>query len=109
MNSVNELNLDETQVIQEIKEQPSPRLSNLEVNIRNLARLPFLALIRLYQLTFSKMLPADTCRYYPSCSHYGYQSIFKYGILKGGIMAVYRILRCNPFSKGGYDPVPGNR
>ena len=109
MNSVNELNLDEASGKQTIKEQRSPRLSNLEINILNLARLPFLALIRLYQLTFSKMLPPDTCRYYPSCSHYGYQAIYKYGILKGGFLATNRILRCNPFSKGGYDPIPENK
>jgi len=109
MNSVNELNLDEAPITQKIKEQPSPRLSNLELNLRNLARFPFLALIRLYQLTFSKMLAPGTCRYYPSCSHYGYQSIYRYGILKGGVMATYRVLRCNPFSKGGYDPVPKNK
>jgi len=108
MNSVNELNIDEASNTQTIKEQRSPRLSDLELNIRNIVRLPFLALIRLYQLTFSKMLPPDTCRYYPSCSHYGYQSIYKYGILRGGVMAFYRVLRCNPFSKGGYDPVQKN-
>jgi putative membrane protein insertion efficiency factor len=106
MNSVNEINIDDPQVTKKIKEHRSPRLSNLELNFRNIARFPFLALIRLYQLTFSRMLPRDTCRYYPSCSHYGYQSIYKFGILRGGVMAIYRVLRCNPFSKGGYDPVP---
>jgi len=109
MNTVNEINLDEAQIIHTIKEHRSPRLSNLELNIKNLARFPFLALIRLYQETFSKLLPPDTCRYYPSCSHYGYQSVYKYGILKGGVMATYRVLRCNPFSKGGYDPVPDKK
>lgn len=109
MKSVNELNLDDSHSNHEIEEQRSPRLSNLEINFRNLARFPFLALIRLYQLTFSKMLPPDTCRYYPSCSHYGYQSIYKFGILKGGFLAIFRVLRCNPFSKGGYDPIPENK
>lgn len=46
------------------------------------------------------------CPYYPSCSEYGLQAVEKYGALKGGALAAYRILRCNPFSKGGYDPVP---
>jgi hypothetical protein len=46
------------------------------------------------------------CPYYPSCSEYGYEAIQKYGALKGGMLASYRVLRCNPFSKGGYDPVP---
>ncbi len=45
------------------------------------------------------------CPYYPSCSCYGLEAVEKYGALKGGAMAAWRILRCNPFSKGGYDPV----
>jgi len=50
-------------------------------------------------------LPANTCRFYPSCSHYGYQAVYKYGALKGSLMATWRVLRCNPFNAGGYDPV----
>ena len=46
------------------------------------------------------------CPYVPSCSAYGYEAISKYGAVKGGLLTVWRILRCNPFSKGGYDPVP---
>ncbi len=46
------------------------------------------------------------CPYFPSCSQYGYEAIEKYGPVKGLILAIWRILRCNPFSKGGYDPVP---
>ncbi|MCY6356376.1 membrane protein insertion efficiency factor YidD [Clostridium sp. ZS2-4] len=45
------------------------------------------------------------CRFYPTCSQYAIEAIQKYGALKGGIMAIKRIVRCNPFSKGGYDPV----
>ena len=90
----------------EIHEQRSPSLKDLPFNFKTLARFPLLALIRLYQKTISKTLPEDTCRYYPTCSHYGYQAIYKYGTLKGGWMAFTRVLRCNPFSKGGYDPVP---
>ncbi len=69
-------------------------------------RLMLLLLIRFYQSTFSKALPANTCRFYPTCSHYGYEVIYKYGALKGGLMALWRVLRCNPFNPGGYDPVP---
>lgn len=69
-------------------------------------RIILLALIRLYQATFARLLPPDTCRFYPSCSHYGYQSIYKYGAIKGTWMAIWRVLRCNPFNPGGYDPVP---
>jgi putative membrane protein insertion efficiency factor len=61
--------------------------------------------IRLYQMTLSRMLP-NSCRFIPSCSEYGYQAIAKYGLLKGGWLAVKRITRCHPFNAGGYDPVP---
>jgi uncharacterized protein len=62
-------------------------------------------LIRGYQVGISPFLP-PSCRFVPSCSEYGYQAIEKYGIIRGGAMTVWRILRCNPFGKGGYDPVP---
>jgi putative membrane protein insertion efficiency factor len=62
-------------------------------------------LIRLYQQTLSQVTP-PSCRFVPSCSQYGYEAIDKYGFFKGGWMTTKRILRCNPFSKGGYDPVP---
>jgi len=83
-----------------------PRLRDLPRLPRNWARIPLLALIRLYQKTISPGLPEGTCRFYPSCSHYGYQAIYRYGALKGSTMAAWRILRCNPFNPGGYDPVP---
>ena len=83
-----------------------PRLRDLVRTPRNWPRLTLLALIRLYQITIARGLPADTCRFFPSCSHYGYQAIYKHGALKGGWMATWRILRCNPFNPGGYDPVP---
>jgi putative membrane protein insertion efficiency factor len=82
-----------------------PKLRELPVKWNTIPRWPFLALIRLYQLIVSPALPPNTCRFYPTCSHYGYQAIYKYGILKGGIMATWRVLRCNPFNPGGYDPV----
>ncbi len=83
-----------------------PRLRDLPRRPGNWPRLPLLGLIRLYQMTLSRGLPADTCRFYPSCSHYGYQAIYKHGALKGTLMAAWRVLRCNPFNPGGYDPVP---
>jgi putative membrane protein insertion efficiency factor len=64
-----------------------------------------LGLIRLYQATFSRILP-PSCRYEPSCSHYTYEAIQKYGLIKGGWMGLKRIGRCHPLSPGGYDPVP---
>jgi putative membrane protein insertion efficiency factor len=64
-----------------------------------------LKVIRFYQKAISPLFP-PACRFYPTCSHYGYQAIEKYGIVKGGWMAVKRIGRCHPFNPGGYDPVP---
>ena len=65
-----------------------------------------LGLIRLYQMTFSRLIPPDTCRFTPTCSHYGYEAIEKHGALRGGWMAIKRVLRCAPWHPGGYDPVP---
>jgi len=67
-------------------------------------RFIFVAIIKFYQKAISPMFP-PSCRFYPTCSEYAVQSITKYGIFKGGIKAGWRILRCNPFNKGGYDPV----
>lgn len=83
-----------------------PNLSDLPFSLVNAPRWVLLALVRLYQKTLSRALPSNTCRFYPSCSHYGYQAIYKYGAIKGSLMAAWRILRCNPFNPGGYDPVP---
>ena len=62
-------------------------------------------LIRFYQKYLSPM-KSTKCPYTPSCSQYGLEAIQKSGAVKGGMLAVWRILRCNPFSRGGYDPVP---
>jgi len=83
-----------------------PTLRDLPVTLGTLPRWPLLALIRFYQLTFSHTIPQGSCRFYPTCSHYGYQAIYRYGVLKGGYLAMWRVLRCQPFSRGGYDPVP---
>ena len=85
---------------------PELNLRDLPLRLQNLPRYPLLVLIRLYQATISRLLPADSCRFYPTCSHYGYQAIYKYGALRGSLMAAWRVLRCNPFNPGGYDPVP---
>ncbi len=61
-------------------------------------------IIKGYKKFISPLLPAS-CRFYPTCSTYAIQAIEKYGIIKGSIKAAYRIIRCNPFNKGGYDPV----
>jgi len=83
-----------------------PRLRDLPLTVWNLPRLVLLALIRMYQAVVSPTLPPDTCRFYPTCSHYGYQAIYKHGAVKGAWLAVKRVIRCDPFNPGGYDPVP---
>ena len=64
-------------------------------------------LIKIYQKFLSPIFThfGSHCKFYPTCSEYTKQAIKKYGLFKGGIMGIWRILRCNPFSKGGYDPV----
>ncbi|MDT0318173.1 MULTISPECIES: membrane protein insertion efficiency factor YidD [unclassified Streptomyces] len=68
-------------------------------------KYPLLLLIKLYQWTISPLL-GPVCRYYPSCSHYGYGAIDRHGAIKGTALTVWRILRCNPWSPGGVDHVP---
>ena len=68
-------------------------------------KYPLLALIKLYQWTISPLL-GPVCRYYPSCSHYGYTAIDRHGAVKGTALTAWRILRCNPWSPGGVDHVP---
>ena len=83
-----------------------PRLRDLPLKPVYIPRMILLALIRVYQKTLSRGLPGNSCRFYPSCSHYGYQAIYKHGAFKGSYLAIWRIIRCNPFSSGGYDPIP---
>lgn len=71
-----------------------------------------LKLIKIYQKTLSfdhgfpkYFFPDGYCRFHPTCSEYGYAAIEKYGLIKGGSLAAWRVLRCNPFNKGGYDPL----
>ncbi|MBR1911253.1 MAG: membrane protein insertion efficiency factor YidD [Treponema sp.] len=72
---------------------------------RNLA-IKFLCLcIRFYQICISPLFPG-CCRFTPTCSHYALEAIQKHGPIKGVYLAVRRILRCNPYHEGGYDPVP---
>ena len=63
-------------------------------------------LIRLYRKYISPLTGRSTCIYVPTCSQYAIEALEKYGVLKGTYLAVRRILRCHPFAKGGYDPVP---
>lgn len=65
-----------------------------------------ITLIRIYQLGISPYLGSGKCIFHPTCSEYAIQAVSKYGVLRGGAKAIWRILRCNPFNKkGGYDPL----
>lgn len=84
----------------------------MPINLKYQPRFFVLKLIRIYQKTLSFdhgamkiFFPQGYCRYHPTCSEYGYLAVEKYGIFKGGLIALGRIFRCNPFSKGGHDPV----
>jgi putative membrane protein insertion efficiency factor len=67
-------------------------------------RYAVLFLISFYKAVISPLLP-PSCRFQPTCSEYAYEAVSRYGIIKGGRLAIWRILRCNPFCRGGYDPV----
>jgi putative membrane protein insertion efficiency factor len=71
-------------------------------------RAAVLAPIRFYQRFISPALP-QRCKYHPTCSAYAVQAIQRFGILRGCMLAAWRLLRCNPFSHGGYDPVSDQR
>ena len=72
--------------------------------LRGLRRLA-VVLIRTYRAALSPLL-GPSCRFVPSCSHYGEEAIVQHGLLRGGALTAWRILRCHPFVRGGYDPVP---
>jgi hypothetical protein len=65
------------------------------------------ALVKAYKMFISPYLP-KSCRFYPSCSTYSIESFKKYGFIKGLFLTIERIIRCNPFNPGGFDPVPEN-
>jgi len=78
-------------------------------------RVPFLVIIKVYQKTispdhgiFSGLFPYGVCKYSPTCSCYGYEAIERHGVWKGSLLAGWRVLRCNPWAKGGKDLVPKN-
>ncbi|MDO5110771.1 MAG: membrane protein insertion efficiency factor YidD [Clostridia bacterium] len=73
--------------------------------MKDIGKRFLLSLIRGYQLYISGLHPG-CCRYTPTCSRYALQAIDRFGALRGSLLAIWRVLRCNPFSHGGYDPVP---
>lgn len=92
------------------RNRPHRRLWCPELQSRlRLARvfsLPVLALIRLYQETISKEIQSRQCRFNPTCSHYAYEAIARYGLILGGLLTYKRISHCNPNYPAGDDPVP---
>ena len=73
--------------------------------MKNPIKALFILLIRVYQRLISPLLP-PSCRFTPSCSHYGIEALQKHGLIHGSYLTINRILRCHPWSKGGHDPVP---
>ena len=73
-----------------------------------LIREAFLAPVKLYRKYLSPLKPTPTCRFTPSCSQYAIDAVREWGIVLGTVLTLFRIVRCNPFSKGGEDPVPHN-
>lgn len=73
-----------------------------------LLREAFLAPVKLYRKYLSPLKPTPTCRFTPTCSQYAIDAVREWGIAAGTVLTLFRIVRCNPFSKGGEDPVPKN-
>lgn len=73
--------------------------------IAKILALPFMLLIRFYQLVISPWFPS-TCRYTPTCSQYGIEALKKHGLFKGGYLTIKRVASCGPWGGHGYDPVP---
>lgn len=81
-------------------------IRNVIHSISCIIKKGMISLIRFYQKFISPMKGHASCRFIPTCSQYAIEAIEKHGPVKGGFLAAKRILRCNPFSKGGYDPIP---
>ena len=73
--------------------------------LKNLPRAGGIACVKAYRLLGSPWV-GHSCRYQPTCSAYALEALQRYGLLKGGVMSIWRIMRCNPLNKPGYDPVP---
>ncbi|MDX1462513.1 MAG: membrane protein insertion efficiency factor YidD [Marinirhabdus sp.] len=73
--------------------------------LQKIVTYPFIFLIRVYQRAISPIFPS-TCRYQPTCSHYGVEALQKHGVFKGGWLTIKRIASCHPWGGSGYDPVP---
>lgn len=74
--------------------------------MKKLLKRAVIFLIKTYQVTLSPRFSNGACRFTPTCSQYAIEAVQLHGVFKGGLLAFWRILRCNPFCRGGYDPVP---
>ena len=72
-------------------------------SVRGAPALAGVGLVYAYRFTFGLLVPAGTCKYHPSCSEYAIQALRRHGLLKGSVLAAWRLLRCNPWSHGGVD------
>lgn len=79
----------------------------LYIAARKAVNKMLIGMIYAYRMVISPVLP-QSCRFYPSCSAYSIEALKRHGIIKGLILTIYRIARCNPFNSGGHDPVPVN-
>jgi uncharacterized protein len=77
--------------------------------VTRIAALPLIGLVRLYRLLVSPLLPADTCKFHPTCSAYALEALRSHGPVRGSVLAVWRVLRCHPWSHGGVDHVADQR
>lgn len=92
----------------DVSGRPSGGLSGGLSATGRLLAWPFMAVIMLYRVTLSGLLGGH-CRFWPSCSAYGLEAYREHGPVRGTVLTVWRVLRCQPFCKGGYDPVPLRR
>ena len=84
-----------------------PLINNIMKKLFNIPTGIATALVKAYKMIISPYLP-KSCRFYPSCSTYSIESFKRYGFIKGMFLTIERIIRCNPFNPGGFDPVPEN-
>lgn len=87
---------------------PIERATPDEVAALNLGQRAVLGVIRGYQLAFAPMY-SGACRFVPSCSAYASEAVARHGVLRGGALAIRRLMRCHPFGGHGHDPVPADR